>query len=279
MTKNWISVYPAGSELKTPERKELYKLVLNDVRHTFGDGPGFVQALKILFFEGKIETYSPTIPDESELSGKRRNRLGTTPFAFVCLGSPVISLDFYREVLSHYSDEWLVAGVLRIMSQRVAYSNWPDELICRIGTLLLALDKALGAEECGAGGGIKAKELAIFLKYVLNFLWHMGKSSPALGRSVVGRFHRVFADFQLDPDSARLHEEISGYLRKLLGGEAKQSSAYTDEWFVEFVRLYHARELDAAFLEFIDVIYEEIPQQQRIGWDGEQITNYPVLAE
>lgn len=89
----------------------------------------------------------------------------------------------------------------------------------------------------------------------------------------------MFADFQLDPDNARLHEEIIGYLRKLLGGEAKQSSAYTDEWFVEFVRLYFSRELDPAFLEFMDGIYEQIPQEQRIGWDGEQITNYPILAE
>ena|SRR5690606_13428341 len=144
MTKYSISVYAEGCDLKTPERKDLYRLIL-ELKDLFGDAPKrFSQALKVLFFEGRIETYSPTISDDSELSGTRYNDLGGKPYVFICLASPVVSLDFYKGILGLYQDDWLKGGVSDIFSIRVARSHWSDDLIRRISVLLQALDESLG---------------------------------------------------------------------------------------------------------------------------------------
>lgn len=119
MTNEWISVYPEGYDLKTPERKELYKFILSRLKDDFGDAPKkFTQALKILFFEGKVETYSSSIADKKELIGRRPNDLGWCPSVFICLASPVVSLEFYKSVLKHYEEKSFEGGVYGVFGRR-----------------------------------------------------------------------------------------------------------------------------------------------------------------
>lgn len=274
MTKEWISVYPEGYDLKTPQRKELYKMIFDELRDSFGDAPKkFPRALKVLFFEGKVETYSPTILDERELSGTRYNDLGPTPCVFICLASPVVSVEFYNEVLGNYQAGSLRGATAGIFDIRTARTHWSGDLVNRMSVLLQALDESLSKE-----GGVGIGKLLLFFLNLFAMLNSRGTSKLAMCKRVAQRFYQGFDDIQFDPARANKVATLAQRIMVLLNGEADNRDAYTDDWFVDFIRRYFSRDFSPSFLQFLDKLYESLPEEQRIGWDGQKITNYPGCA-
>lgn len=275
MTKEWISVYSENCDLKTSARRDLYRIVLDELRNSFGDAPKkFPQALKVLFFEGKVETYRSIIPDERELSGKRYNDLGPTPYVFICLASPVVSVDFYKEVLSNYQLESLKSAVAGIFDIRTARSHWSDDLVSRMSILLRALDESLSKE-----GGVGAGKLLLFFLNLFSVLSSHGTSRLAMCKGVAQRFYQDFEIIQSEPGRDDKLARLAQRVRVLLNGQADNCNAYTDDWFVDFIRNYFSRGFTPSFLKFLDEIYGSLPEVQRIGWDGQRITNYPGCAQ
>lgn len=63
MGKELIQVYPADAILITDERKQLYKDILEYVE--IGElGRGFSKALKVLCFEGKVESLDTMVRND-----------------------------------------------------------------------------------------------------------------------------------------------------------------------------------------------------------------------
>lgn len=281
MTEDWISVYPDGHDLKGPGRKELYKHAVGDLKGYFGDVPkAFGQALKILFFEGLIETYSPSIPDKSELSGRRVNNLGGSPFVFICIASPVVSLNFYKDVLNKYEDRFLEGGVFGVFGVRGGKYTWGDDLIMRFSVLLQALDEAESKDgSVPAEGRTPSSMLYFFFKEIFYQLNKNGSSRLAFGKVLVERFSQRLPSIRSDELWVGKYRGLAvDEISTLLSGRAEKSGAYEDTWFVEFVSSYFSRRLSPELLDFIDEVYGSIPGAQRIGWDGEKITNFPGCA-
>lgn len=282
MTKDWISVYPDGCDLKSQERKELYRHVLMDLKDYFGDTPKkFGQALKILFFEGKIETYSPSIPDNKELMGRRPNNLGGRPYAFICLASPVVSLRFYKEVLRKYEEKFFEGGVFGVFGVRGGKYTWNDDSIMRFSLLLQALDEAESKEgSAPVDGRIPLSMLYFFFKEIFFQLNKNGSSRLAFGKVLVERFSQRLPAVRVDELWVGKYRDLTAKeISSLLGGSSGRPEAYEDDWFVGFVSRYFSRDFNSDFLQFMDELYESIPEAHRIGWDGQRITNYPGCAQ
>ena len=281
MTKEWISVYPEGCDLKTPERKDLYKFILSRLKDAFGDVPKkFTQALKTLFFEGKIETYSPSVLDKKELMGRRPNNLGGRPYVFICLASPVVSLEFYKGVLKNYEEKFFEGGVIGVFDRRGQY-DWSDDLILRFSVLLQALDEA-ESKEGGVpdDGRIPSSMLYFFFKEIFYQLNKNGSSRLAFGKVLVERFSQRLPAIRVDELWVGKYRDLTAKeISSLLSGSSGRPEAYEDDWFVGFVSRYFSRNFNSDFLQFMDELYESIPEAQRIGWDGQRITNYPGCAQ
>lgn len=277
MTKDWISVYPDGCDLKSPERRELYKRVLMDLKGYFGDTPKkFGQALKVLFFEGRIDTYSPSVPDKKELMGRRPNNLGGSPYVFICLASPVVSLRFYKEVLKQYEEKCFEGGVFGVFGVRGGKYTWDDDFIMRFSLLLQALDEAESKEGgVPVDGRIPLSMLYFFFKEIFYQLNKNGSSRLAFGKVLVERFSQRLPSIRSDELWVGKYRDLTAKeISNLLSGSSGRPEAYEDAWFVGFVSRYFSRGFNPDLLQFVDEIYESIPEAQRIGWDGQKITNY-----
>ena len=282
MTKDWISVYPDGCDLKSPERKELYRHVLMDLKGSFGDVPKkFGQALKVLFFEGKIETYSPSVPDKKELMGVGQMIWGGRPYVFICLASPVVSLEFYKGVLKNYEEKFFEGGVIGVFDRRGGQYDWSDDLILRFSVLLQALDEGESKEgRVPVDGRIPLSVLYFFFRAIFFQLNNNGSSRLAFGKVLVERFSQRLPAIRLDELWVGKYRDLTAKeISSLLSGSSGRPEAYADAWFVEFVSRYFSRDFNPDFLQFMDEIYEGIPEAQRICWDGQRITNYPGCAQ
>lgn len=282
MTNEWISVYPEGYDLKTPERKELYKFILSRLKDAFGDAPKkFTQALKILFFEGKVETCSSSIVDKKELMGRRPNDLGGRPYVFICLASPVVSLEFYKSVLKHYEEKSFEGGISGVFGRRGGQYDWSDDLILRFSVLLQALDEAESKEgSVPVDGRIPLSVLYFFFKEIFFQLNKNGSSRLAFGTVLVERFSQRLPAVRVDELWVGKYRELTAKeISSLLNGSSGRPEAYEDDWFVGFVSRYFSRDFNPDFLQFMDELYESIPEAKRIGWDGQRITNYPGNAQ
>lgn len=267
MTDLYIQVYPQDSQLKTEERKALYQQLLeND--HCFGErGKGFTRALKTLVFEGKIESYEQAIKDEESLWGSRENDLGHMLPAYICLASPVVSEEFFIEVLSRYSKDiaTAIAGdVVAGLDRRTALS---DDMFSRVKCLLHALDHIPGVDFplVGIGGDNLVRMFNRFLSRIC----YEGISRNALFPSFIERFNTDFNDLftHLEKRSKNLVE----LLECLFGSRPKTLDAYTDIEFINFCRLYFSRSLGQEFLAYLDNIYQSIPENRRVRLDGDKI--------
>lgn len=277
MTKEWISVYPEGYDLKTEERKALYRFILARLKDSFGDAPkSFTEALKVLFFEGKLEMYSPSVPDKKELIGRRLNSLGGSPYVFMCLASPVVSLNFYKKILANYDEKAFVGGVYGIFDRRGGQLDWSDDLVLRFSLLLQALDEAESKEGCvPVDGRIPLSMLYFFFKEIFYQLNKNGSSRLAFGKVLVERFSQRLPAIRSDELWVGKYRDLTAReISSLLSGSSSRPEAYADAWFVSFLGRYFLRDFNPDFLQFMDELYESIPETQRIVWNGQKVTNY-----
>lgn len=266
MTDLYIQVYPQGCQLKTEERKALYqKLLEND--HCFGErGKGFTRALKTLVFEGKIESYEQAIKDEESLWGSRENDLGYMLPAYICLASPVVSEEFFIEILSRYSRDIAISIASDVV---VCWDGgvFDDDMFSRIKCLMHTLDHMPGVDFPLVGIGVN--KLSRMFNRFLSRVCHKGAGNKYLFPYFLERFNENFNNV-ISGFDGRL-ADISELLECLFGSQPKTIDAYADVEFINFCQLYFSRALGAEFLDYLDNIYQSIPENRRIRLDGDKI--------
>ena len=267
MTDLYIQAYPQDCHLKTGERKALYQQLLeND--HCFGErGKGFTRALKTLVFEGKIESYEQVIKDEESLWGSRENDLGYMLPAYICLASPVVSEEFFIEILSRYPRDIAISIASDVAVYLDGGSMFDGDMFSRIKCLMHALDHMPGVDFPLVGIG--RSNLARMFNGFLSGVCYKGAGEKYLFPFYMYRFNENFNNIISD-FNGRL-ADISELLECLLGSRPKTIAAYADIEFINFCQLYFSRSLGPEFLAYLDSIYQSIPENRRIRLDGNKI--------
>jgi hypothetical protein len=268
MTKEFFRVYPEGIELKTAERKTLYKELLEEDH--FGErGKGFVRALKRLVFEGEVESYEECVEDPDALLGRRENDLGYMLGAYICLAAPLPDIAFYKEVLSRYSRDIC----LNMASSAAIYidgSGVSADYLNRVGLLIEAISEVLTELGCGLEkGGSYSRMFVRFFSRVC----HEGTSNNCLFPRFLRVVDSVFVDLLEEP-TRNFDFCASEILPMLFGGSPANVAAYTDEQFIVFLKGYFSREYTPALLEYLDAVYYSIPEEKRIRLDGDKISYF-----
>lgn len=269
MTKEFLRVYPEGIELKTAERKTLYKELLEEDH--FGErGKGFVRALKRLVFEGEVESYEECVEDPDALLGRRENDLGYMLGAYICLAAPLPNIGFYKEVLSRYSRS-VCLNMASFASIYIDGSSVSADYLNRVGLLIEAASEVL----TGLGGGLE-KGTSVYPKMFVRFfsrVCHRGTSHNCLFPRFLKIIDSAFIEI-LDNSRGSFDSCASELLPMLLGGSAANFAAYTDEQFIVFLKGYFSREYTPALLEYLDAVYYSIPEEKRIRLDGDKISYF-----
>lgn len=254
MTIDLEFLYPAGYDLKTPERKALYADLVKITEHHFANmPPAFTKSFKKLFFEGVFE---------SETAFDRYSAL------YICLSSPVVEKDFFAEIFSFFGDAGRGSALYMIRTYiDPSLSMYPVQLE-RWRTVLLALD-SLDRE---SRNGVTQEYVLLFLNSLFSELAYCGSSEYSLGLVLFNRANDEFevACDQLSGNS--VFECIQECIEKLLSSNAEDPRAYSDPWFTGFCcRYFERRDLNPAFLGFCDRIYQSISEEKRITWSGNRI--------
>lgn len=248
--------FPRDVDLKTAERKALYTDILKVTDHCFANMPiSFVQTFKRLFFQGELDGYGSFDGMEA---------------FYICMSLPEASVEQYVKVLKRFEgygngravymlSTWLNACVPKYPLQR---KRW--------AFILLAIDQYEQAHpEVERSLGLL--DLIIFLNSIFASLAYKGGAHYSLGESLFERANASFstARSQLNNEEFRCLEEN---LLTLFSGTPKKKEAYSDYWFIEFCRRYFVqRDLSHAFLQFCENVYQAIPEEQRIRWQGDAI--------
>lgn len=248
--------FPAGVDLKTPERKVLYTDILKVTEHCFANMPGsFAQAFKRLFFQGQLEGYG--------------NFDGMEVF-YICMSLPEASVEQYLKVQERFEGygngravymlrAWLSACVSKYPLQR---ERWHSMLLAidRYEQAYPEKEKALSLD-C----------LVFFLNSIFASLVYKGSSNYCLGECLFEQANVAFmaARGQLED---RRFERLQENLLALFNVKLEKPEAYRDPWFIEFCQRYFVRrDLNSAFLQFCDEVYHSIPEDQRIRWQGDRL--------
>lgn len=253
---NLSEFFPAGVELKTPERKALYTDILKVTEHHFANMPGsFAQAFKRLFFLGELEGYG--------------NFDGMEVF-YICMSLPEASVEQYvkvQERFEGYGNGRAVYMLRTYLGRSVKRYPLQRE---RWGLILRSIDKYEQSHP-GKDKALGLDYLMLFLNSIFSAVCFKGGAHYSLGVEI---FERCNAEF-----SNAMHftaGENFSYVREnlniLFEGRAELPDAYLDPWFIEFCQRYFVRrDLNLAFLQFCDEIYQAIPEGQRILWQGDRL--------
>lgn len=248
------SLYPVGCDLRTPERKALYTDLLKITEHQFANMPPvFMKSFKKLFFEGVLES---------------RHAFDRYAALYVCLSSPVVSKEFFSEIFSHFGEFERGAALFMIRTYiDPSLFLYPMQLE-RWQTVLLTLD-SLDRE---SKYGVTQEYVLLFLNALFSELAYSGSSEYSLGLVLFDRADTEFGVACEKLSGNNVFEGIQECIEKLLCNDAEDSGAYVDPWFVKFcARYFGARDLNPALLDFCDRIYQSIPLEKRITWDGNRI--------
>lgn len=267
MTNGLIQVYSKGANLKSDERKKLYQELLD--KDIFGERERFFpRAFKRLMFEGELESYELLLNDTDELGVRRLNNLGHMAAAYICLASPSPDIELYQNVLRRYP----YVTCVNIASAAVIYidgdSSLSTDLILRVKCLIEAIDgiaSELG-KDLAVDSGCYARAFGRFLSRVS----YSGSSDNCLFPYFLPKLEGSISSLT-GQDKEMMDHYSEGLLKQLFSGEANHPSAYLDEEFKLFFSRYVARDYSPQFLDYLDGVYNAIPQSKRIQWDGTEI--------
>lgn len=258
MGKELIHVYPADAILKTDERKQLYKDILEYIE--IGElGRGFSKALKVLCFEGKVESLDAMVRNDDGFL-HRVNSLGDHLGVYICLASPVVDKQFFASVLSRYCADNVRSIVGQVVSYLDGNSNLSAELFERVRFLLQAAELVVP-------GVIAGECLQMFNRYLSRICYRADSSRC----QVDGYWAQVSEMLGGAKGSVVSISAIKELATQLLGGNPVNPDAYLDQGFIRFCGLYFSRQLEAGLLVFLDEIYQTIPEGKRIKLDGSKI--------
>lgn len=259
MGKELIQVYPADAILKTDERKQLYKDILEYVE--IGElGRGFTKALKVLCFEGKVESLDTMVRNDDGFL-HRVNSLGDHLGVYICLASPVVNEQFFASVLSQYCEDNIRSIVGQAQSCLDGNSSLGADLFGRVHCLLKAAEMVLPNVIAGVC-------LRMFNRY-LSRICYRATSSCCLVSHYWGEVSEVILEGR--PHERERIADIRELAVRLLGGDPVNLDAYLDSGFIQFCELYFSRQLGVGLLAFLDEVYQSIPESKRIKLDGSQI--------
>ncbi|WP_431482978.1 hypothetical protein [Pseudomonas solani] len=267
MTNSLIQVYLKDVNLKSDERKRLYKEILE--KDFFGERDKYFQrAFKRLMFEGELETYELLLSETDELGIRRPNNLGHMAGAYICLASPLPSVDFYQSVLRRYP----YVTCLDIAEAAVRYidgdSSVSSDLILRARCLIEAVDGV--AAELGKDFVVDGSCYARIFGGFLSNVSYCGSSENCLFPYFLPKIDASISSFT--GQAKKLMDDYSeDLLKQLFSGEANHPTAYLDEEFKIFFSRYVAREYTSQFLSYLDGVYNAISLDKRIQWDGAKI--------
>ena len=98
-----------------------------------------------------------------------------------------------------------------------------------------------------------------------------GTSVYSLTPCIFDKLERAFRRESFDPGASAKAENAVKPLRKLWCGEATMLSAYEDEWFVQFSKRFFAKDLASDFQALCEDVYQSIPLDQRVTFDGKRL--------
>ena len=269
MTRSFVRVYSEEAELKTDERKHLYKELMEE--DVFGErGKGFARALKRLVFEGELEAYDISIVDPNAFLGRRENDLGHMMAVYLCLAAPLPDVEFYKKILRLYAKDI----ILDISIAAVSYidgSPVSADLIERVGVLISA-----AADVFSEGGGSFEESGAVYYNLFGSFfsrVCYEGSSHNSLFPRFLKKIDSVFM-VVLERSAKGFELCARKLLPKLFGSAPVSYAAYADEQFILFLKGYFSREYTPALLEYLDAVYYLIPEEKRIRLDGDKISYF-----
>ncbi|WP_308726146.1 hypothetical protein [Metapseudomonas otitidis] len=270
MTRSFVRVYSEEAELKTDERKRLYKELME--KDVFGErGKNFPRALKRLVFDGELESYEPFLECEDELGGYRQNDLSEMLAVYICLAAPCLDLDFYKAILRRY--ECLL--IINMSDCAISYVDGSSSasltFMRKIGFFIEAADDVLSE-----GGYLLALEGNSFVKMFSGFfskVCYEGNGNNCLFPRFFSRFDSLCSAI-LGRHKKYMEVTSEGSISMLFGSAAVDAGGYSDEAFKFFFRQYVNREFTPALLEYLDAVYYSIPEEKRIRLDGDKISYF-----
>lgn len=240
---------------KSAERKALFEQVQGFFKTKSSRvSPEFYKRLKLLHFTGELQ-----------LQPEARD--GMTPShapMSLCMCSPVVDEELFRGYFRDYGSRHSAMAVRELIVTHI-----------RLGALLQyplllerwqKLTKIVYGEE-----GRLEKALANFLGAVFWQLAYKGIAAYSLTPAIFSNIEEIFKLSDIDSYDSDFTDSATKHLKMLWSGEAKAAEAYEDEWFVEFSKRFFAKELAADFQALCESVYQSIPSDQRVTFDGERL--------
>lgn len=240
---------------KSAERKALFEQVQGFFKTKSSRvSPDFYKRLKLLHFTGELQ-----------LQPEARD--GMTPShapMSLCMCSPVVDEELFRGYFLDYGSRHSFGTVTELITTHIrlgALIQFP---------LLLERWQQMIRIVLAEDGEIE-KRMTSLLEAVYWQLAYEGKSAYALTPAIFAHIERIFSLSQINSYHENFVNRATKNLKVLWSGEAEAVAAYEDEWFVQFSRRFFAKELAADFQALCESVYQSIPSEQRVTFDGKRL--------
>ncbi len=254
MTEQHFQVFELADP-KSAERKALFEQVQGFFKTKSSRvSPDFYKRLKLLHFTGELQ-----------LQPEARD--GMTPShapMSLCMCSPVVDEELFCGYFRDYGSRHSVTAIRELIVTHI-----------RLGALLqypLLLERWQKLAQVVYGDEERLEQcMTSLLEAVFWQLAYKGKSEYSLTPVVFASIERVFNLSKVDNYHKDFFDRATKHLKMLWSAEVEAVAAYEDEWFVQFSRRFFAKELAADFQALCESVYQSIPSDQRVTFDGKRL--------